>query len=125
MQTSQTLEPSRSRSFPFATERAPSVFGQLTDLADRVVDYARAAKVQRFRYCRRPAAAIVPDYNLLEAIENLRAEVHHAERQPICQTLAVELLTKLSHLGGQPPCENNEQQETAIQIITIALLALR
>lgn len=101
-----------------------SDFEQLSDLARRVIRYARAAKVQYYRYCR-PRERQVRFFSLLEALISLQNEIDQAEKQPICQAQALYLLARLAAIGDQPPCENDFQQEAALQIITLALLELR
>ncbi|EDY84518.1 hypothetical protein VDG1235_4149 [Verrucomicrobiia bacterium DG1235] len=97
----------------------------MSALASDIIRYARGAKIQRFRYCRRPANPNSPHAALSAAIAALKAELRLANSRPICQTSAAELLKELAALGHQPPCQGHTEQKLAAQIVNRALLEIR
>lgn len=98
---------------------------QLVALSKQVIAYARAAKIQYFRYCQRPSSPHSRYSDLAAAVHALIHDLDQAKRQPLCQTLAVELLRDLAALAQKPPCQNEEQRVAAAKVIDNAILELR
>lgn len=119
---SSQASPALPADAPLPSAAAPEA---LATLCQRVLAYAARAKVQRFRYCRRPHRPSSAHTSLAQAIQALDRQLAAAEQRPVCQTLAVELLRELAALAQQPPCQSSRQQKAAALSIDTALLELR
>lgn len=103
----------------------PDLRGELATLASEILDYAQKARVERFRYCRRPDRPRSPHSTLKQAVQALDRELRDARAKPLCQTRAVDLLRELASLGHQPPCQAKAEQALIAQLVNSALLDLR
>ncbi len=123
---------------PLATKTSPapssstkpskqaSLDEELDSLCQRVLAYARKAKVQHFRYCRSPHRPPSPYRSIQPAIQALRQQLDEAAASSlVCQSQAVDFLRELASLAHQPPCENARQRKAVALAINTALLELR